>query len=923
MARRALSKILPVFPFLGATIAASAVFQFPQQAIAACVFTPTPGDDTFMCDSGTSAGGLSDTAGNNSLLLPDGGTGTVAGSVSFGAGADRIEVHSGTINGGVDQGAGADSFVISGGTVTGNVQQASGSDDFRMTGGQIQSLNQGDNLDTFFMSDGRIVDAFDDGDSAVMTGGRIGRVNMKLDDNLFDMSGGTIDRNLVTGFGNDTIILSNGTIGGNVSVSGGTDSVTVTGGSVGGNITLSFGNDTFAWNGGGIIYGAVDLGGDNDTATLTNLSNANIGATTQITGGDGIDSLTMNNVSTNGVGRFVNWERVDFTNDTELTFDGTLKVGDAATGTGTVNIDSSSTLYGGGANGGISSFNAAQLATVVNAGRIDLTNGGSSPTDTFTIHGNYTGNNALVFLNTSLGDDASPSDKLIFDGGAAGGSTGLDIINIGGTGATTTRDGIMVVQALNGGTTTTGAFALTDRVAAGAYEYYLFRGGVSANTGENWYLRSTLVNASGATSPQPGAAPDPGAVEPQPEAPETSASPPPLAHAAPPLPVDPNDPDPEDTSPAVQQSDAAPVSPPTPASSAPADPPPTTPPLSTTPAPVEGGSAAPPNPGATPVVGDVVPLYRKEVAADSAIPPAAYYLGLSTLGTFHERRGEQILLNGAGPLPATWGRAFGQHLDMKWDGTVTPGIDGDLYGLQAGQDLYGWDSDSGQIDRLGVFFGYAHLSGDIKGQALGWNGVNVGDIDISGTSVGGYWTHIGPQGWYVDGVLMGTWFNGDVSSNTGENIDIDGNAVTASLEGGYPIALVDQWTLEPQAQLIWQHLSLDRQKDSFSSISFDDDNATTGRIGLRLQGNYKTDAGTLQPYVKANLWHNFSSDQTLRFGADPITTQLKGTSLELGGGIVAQLSQKVSLFATADYTTNLGGERSHIVEGNIGLNVKW
>lgn len=50
-----------------------------------------------------------------------------------------------------------------------------------------------------------------DGDRAIMTGGRIGRVNMKLDDNLFGMSGGIIDRNLVTGFGNDPIVLSAGT----------------------------------------------------------------------------------------------------------------------------------------------------------------------------------------------------------------------------------------------------------------------------------------------------------------------------------------------------------------------------------------------------------------------------------------------------------------------------------------------------------------------------------------------------------------------------------------------------------------------------------------------------------------------------------------------------------------------------------------
>jgi len=35
------------------------------------------------------------------------------------------------------------------------------------------------------------------------------------------------------------------------------------------------------------------------------------------------------------------------------------------------------------------------------------------------------------------------------------------------------------------------------------------------------------------------------------------------------------------------------------------------------------------------------------------------------------------------------------------------------------------------------------------------------------------------------------------------------------------------------------------------------------------------------------------------------------------------ITEKASLFATADYTTNLGGERTRSWEGNIGLNVKW
>src|SRR3546814_16698160 len=109
---------------------------------------------------------------------------------------------------------------------------------------------------------------------------------MKLADNLFDMSGGVIDRNLVAGFGNDTIILSDGTIGGNISVSGGTDSVTITGGTVGGDVLLSVGTDSFVWDGGGIVHGMVDMGGDDDSARLANLTNANLGGSQRIPGGE-------------------------------------------------------------------------------------------------------------------------------------------------------------------------------------------------------------------------------------------------------------------------------------------------------------------------------------------------------------------------------------------------------------------------------------------------------------------------------------------------------------------------------------------------------------------------------------------------------------------------------------------------------------
>lgn len=222
-----------------------------QQSQAACSLNAGAGNTSYVCDGGTHAGSLSDLLGNNSLVFPSGGSGTIAGNVNFGAGTDLIDMNSGRILGAITLSDGADRFQISAGTVTGAVSQGNGIDDFVMSGGQIQSLAQGDGRDTFLMTGGTIVGAYEDGDVAKVTAGTIGRVDMKLDDNIFDMSGGSILGNLVVGFGNDAIIVSGGNIGGNISVSGGEDSITVSGGVISGEIRASVGNDQFTWINGG------------------------------------------------------------------------------------------------------------------------------------------------------------------------------------------------------------------------------------------------------------------------------------------------------------------------------------------------------------------------------------------------------------------------------------------------------------------------------------------------------------------------------------------------------------------------------------------------------------------------------------------------------------------------------------------------
>ncbi|BBP64923.1 hypothetical protein PHLH5_24640 [Pseudomonas sp. Cab53] len=464
-------------------------------ALAACTLTPTAGDDAYVCDSGSTPG-LTDLAGNNRLTMPANGSGAITGDVTFGAGTDYIEINAN-------------------GTIGGDVQQGSGIDDFVMHGGSIQSLAQGDGLDTFLMTGGTIVEAFEDGDIARMTGGTIGRVDMKLDDNLFDMSGGQILGNLVTGFGQDTIILSAGRIGGNVSVSGGDDSVTVSGGEIDGEVRTSFGNDRFQWSG-GVIRSAILMGDGTDTARLQNLDETRLASTPSLDGGLGQDSLTFEATTSSTGARYVNWETVNLAQGSRLDLNDTLVLGDSATATGVLNIDSSSVLTS--TQGSVNPFTAGQSVTLNNSGTIDLTRNNTRTNDSLTVQGNYVGNNGQLRLQTVLGADGSPSDKLVVNGGTLTGNTAIAVTNVGGAGGLTTQDGIELVQAQGGAVSDSGAFSLAQSVSAGAFDYRLFKGGVTGNA-NNWYLRSTVVAGPVAASPPP----------PQPNAP----TPPPL----PPLPV--------------------------------------------------------------------------------------------------------------------------------------------------------------------------------------------------------------------------------------------------------------------------------------------------------------------------------------------------------------------------------------------------
>ncbi|CAE6762811.1 hypothetical protein R75465_03231 [Paraburkholderia aspalathi] len=566
---------------------------------------------------------------------------------------------------------------------------------------------------------------------------------------------------------------------------------------------------------------------------------------------------------------------------------GTLAIGDAThasaalTGGGAITVAAGATLGGYGSvtgavtnNGTLAVANAVPSfasegngafsinGSLVNAGLVQI--GGPAAGgvgNRFNVAGNYTGQDGTIGLNTVVAGDGAASDRLVLSGGTATGSTHLQVTNVGGQGAQTVADGIQVIQATNGATTASSAFTLAAPVKAGAYSYYLAKGGVSSGTTDNWYLRNTVAPLPTATVPGQPPVTTPGAPG---EPPVVASGVPIAAEGTPPLP----------------------------------------------PAPPAGSAA--------------IPLYRVEVPVYAAAPGVARELGLMQIDTFHDRQGDQALLSESGKLPAAWGRVWGGHSVLSQNGTASPQFDGSVYGIQAGQDLYADRSASGQRNHYGLFVGFARATGDVDGFALGMPNLAVGHLAINAYSLGGYWTHIGPSGWYTDAVLMGSSLTVDPDSRDGLNTTTHGNAVTGSLEGGLPIPLGAGLTLEPQAQLVWQHLSLSDFNDGVSSVGFNSGNTFVGRIGARLQAQFDAFAIAWRPYLRVSFLREFGSDDKVTFGGGTVIPGTVGqTAAQLGAGVVGKFSTSGSVFATLGWVTNLGGAHQRTVTGDAGVRWVW
>jgi outer membrane autotransporter protein len=329
------------------------------------------------------------------------------------------------------------------------------------------------------------------------------------------------------------------------------------------------------------------------------------------------------------------------------------------------------------------------------------------------------------------------------------------------------------------------------------------------------------------------------------------------------------------------------------------------------------------------------------------VQPLARQLGLTQLGTLHERIGDTLTVGNAGNdaegwARSAWGRMIGQQIDNRYEAFADPRADGRILGMQAGLDLLRTSYQPGHRDVGGLYFSYLNGNADVDGlvtnlAATAYVLQHTGTVNLNAYSFGGYWTHYGPGDWYLDAIVQGTIYDGNTTATFGSlglglqsNLSTSGSGFLASLEGGYPIPIPQlgpNFILEPQAQIIWQHTDFDQANDGVGNV-WQDWGGTAGSVRRAATPHRRRRARSIGR-AGLDLGHHRAARgarATLYSGAGFSVPLLNhSTRLEFAGGLTYKLQPNLSAYAQAGYEFAISPNNVQRdgVKGDIGLRYTW
>ena len=235
----------------------------------------------------------------------------------------------------------------------------------------------------------------------------------------------------------------------------------------------------------------------------------------------------------------------------------------------------------------------------------------------------------------------------------------------------------------------------------------------------------------------------------------------------------------------------------------------------------------PSNPVVPPAVLPSTPLLSDLANAQVSLRQAQLLLVEDDLNGIHQRLGE--VKNGE--KGNVWVRNVNSRQKLAALSTgesETSGFKQNVHSLQVGADAAVTDN-----LRVGGFVGRSQANVDFSGY--------YGDGKVRSNSVGLYAAYLADNGIYVDNIVKYSRLHANSDLTEKRHY----NAYTISSELGKRFSLANDWTITPQAQLAWTHISSQENEDSLSSVY--------SRIGLRVAKGFALSNGwNLQPYAEVN-----------------------------------------------------------------------
>ena len=238
----------------------------------------------------------------------------------------------------------------------------------------------------------------------------------------------------------------------------------------------------------------------------------------------------------------------------------------------------------------------------------------------------------------------------------------------------------------------------------------------------------------------------------------------------------------------------------------------------------------PSNPVVVPPTAPVLPsapLLSDLANAQVSLRQAQLLLVEDDLSGIHQRLGEMK----NGEKGNVWVRNVNSRQKLAALSTgesETSGFKQNVHSLQVGADAAVTDN-----LRVGGFVGRSQANVDFNGY--------YGDGKVRSNSLGLYAAYLADNGIYVDNIVKYSRLH----ANSDHTEKRHYNAYTISSELGKRFSLANDWTITPQAQLAWTHISSQGNEDSLSSVY--------SRIGLRVAKGFALSNGwNLQPYAEVN-----------------------------------------------------------------------